>query len=233
MTVKAWLEGHQFDLEALAELLPTGNTRVIRQGDRYYLTSTEIDNRSPDVKFYEVAPTVLQRVNGLALARDARYRPVRLSGRYQDGERGHTVVQVGTAEERSKAMPVAVVINGEQVATAPLTAPDHLLLADSNADVAEALQIMGQPEPLNWVELYRVLEIIEHSGRLRTAIDAADISNKQVTRFNRTACHPEAAGPDARHARSKQEPPRPPMSITDARQLISDMVRGWLESFQQ
>jgi hypothetical protein len=43
--VKAWLEGHQFDLDALAELLPAGDTRVVLDGDGYYLTATEIDNR--------------------------------------------------------------------------------------------------------------------------------------------------------------------------------------------
>jgi hypothetical protein len=89
---------------------------------------------------------------------------------------------------------------------------------------------MGQPEPLKWVELYRVMEIVEHSGQLPAALDAASVSRRQLARFSRTACHPDAAGPDARHARSKHEPPNPPMSISEARQLISDLVRGWLES---
>ena len=46
MTVKVWLEGHQFDLEALAELLTTGDIRVETDGDGgFYLTADEIDNR--------------------------------------------------------------------------------------------------------------------------------------------------------------------------------------------
>jgi hypothetical protein len=35
VAVKAWLEGHEFDLEDLATLLPTGDTRVIKEGDGY------------------------------------------------------------------------------------------------------------------------------------------------------------------------------------------------------
>lgn len=168
MTVKAWLEGHPFDLDALVEMLPAGDTRVRREGDTHCLISTEIDDRPADVKFYEAAPAVLQRVNGLARSRDARYRPVRLSGRYQDGERGYTVTQIGRVESRSRALPLVALKNGEQAPPVLIsTASDHLLLAASNSDVADALQIMGQPEPLNWVELYRVMEIIEHSGRLK------------------------------------------------------------------
>jgi hypothetical protein len=40
VTVKAWLEGHQFDLEDLAQLLATGDVRVVQDTDEdgYYLT---------------------------------------------------------------------------------------------------------------------------------------------------------------------------------------------------
>ena len=31
VTTKAWLEGHRFDLEALARLMPNGDVRVIEQ----------------------------------------------------------------------------------------------------------------------------------------------------------------------------------------------------------
>jgi hypothetical protein len=30
VTVKAWLKSHQFDLEALTELFPAGNVRVVK-----------------------------------------------------------------------------------------------------------------------------------------------------------------------------------------------------------
>jgi hypothetical protein len=74
------------------------------------------------------------------------------------------------------------------------------------------------------------MEIIKHSGRLQVAMDAAGLSKKQVDLFGRTANHPEAAGPDARHARSKQEPPKQPMPIAHARKLISTLVRAWLDA---
>jgi hypothetical protein len=127
-------------------------------------------------------------------------------------------------------MPVAVVINGEQMPPAPSTVPDHLWRAASDVDVAEVLGIMGPPDPLDWIDLCRVLEIIEHSGRRQIAMDAAGISKKQVDVFSQTANHPQAAGPAARHARSKYEPPKHPMPIALARQLISKLVCAWLDT---
>jgi len=37
VTVKAQLVGHPFDLEALAAMLPSGDTRVLKENDDYYL----------------------------------------------------------------------------------------------------------------------------------------------------------------------------------------------------
>jgi hypothetical protein len=41
MTNKAWLEGHEFDLEDLADQLAAGDVRVVRDEteNAYYLTS--------------------------------------------------------------------------------------------------------------------------------------------------------------------------------------------------
>lgn len=230
MSVKAWLEGHQFDLDSLVQLLPTGDTRVMSDGDGYYLTATEIDNRPAGVPFYEVAPRILQRVNGLARVKNAGYRPVRLSGRYQEGERRHQVVQVGTAACRAQVMPVTVLINGRPGPSPPPPGPAYAALAGCDSDVADVLGIMGHPEPPNWVELYKIYEIVEHTGRLKAAMDAAGISSRRISLFSRTACHPDAGGPDARHGRSRQDPPKNPMPIAKAREMIGDLVRAWMDS---
>ena len=90
------------------------------------------------------------------------------------------------------------------------SASHRLATASSDADVAEALAIMGQPEPPNWVELYKVYEIIEHTGLLKAAMGAAGVSANQMSLLTRTACHPVAGGPGARHGRSRQDPPSSP-----------------------
>lgn len=89
---------------------------------------------------------------------------------------------------------------------------------------------MGQPSSLSWMELYKVYEIVRESGVLHIAAQAAGLVPSDVKRFTHTANHPEASGDDGRHARSQQRPPRNPMSIEQARDLVSRLVRAWLDS---
>jgi hypothetical protein len=228
--VKAWLEGDQSDLAALAELLPTGDVRVEPDGNGgFCLIANEIDNRPAGVPFYEIAPVVLQRINGLARVRNASYRPVWLSGRYQEGDSRHQVVRVGTAECRGQAMPIIPLINGAPVSSQPLSGRRYAALASVDADVAEVLELMGRPEAPNWVDLYKVYEIIEYTGQLKVAMAGAGISSNRVSLFVRTACHPDAGGPDARHGRSKQDPPKKPMPIGQAREMIGELVVAWMD----
>ena len=42
MTMKAWLEGDQLDLQDLVDLLPSGDVRVVREGEAYHLSAPEI-----------------------------------------------------------------------------------------------------------------------------------------------------------------------------------------------
>ncbi len=138
---------------------------MVREGDGYYLTSTEIDNRPDSVPFYDVAPIVLRRVNGLGRAKNPKFRPVKLSGRYQDGSGAHTVVAAGTAEARARVHAVAVVTDSDGVPTPQPSPPGprHASLATAHTDVAEALAIMGQPGALGWVEMWKVYEIVRDS----------------------------------------------------------------------
>ena len=56
------------------------------EGDRYYLTSPEIDNPPAGTQFYEVAARLIIQINGIAHAKDPSFRSVRLSDTYTDGE---------------------------------------------------------------------------------------------------------------------------------------------------
>jgi lauroyl/myristoyl acyltransferase len=80
VSIKAELKGHEFDLDALVHLFPSGSIRVVRENGVYYLLADDIDNRPQGVPFYEVAPETLKTVNGLARVTDSAYQPVELSG---------------------------------------------------------------------------------------------------------------------------------------------------------
>jgi hypothetical protein len=96
--------------------------------------------------------------------------------------------------------------------------------------VAEVLQILGQPEPPNFAELYKIDEIIKSEGRLTAMMRSAGVSDEERRLFKQTADHQDASGADSRHARNKQQPPEKPMSIHQARAMISKLVTTWLDS---
>lgn len=231
MTVKAWLSGHEFDLEMLADLLPDGALRVVKEGGVYCLVSDELDNPPSGVPYYEVAPALLQRINGMGRVTSSDFRPVHLSGRYTDGAKTHQVVSVGTAEERSKAYPPAVRVDGQQP-TKPIAprGPVYASLSATHPDVAEVLDILGGAAPApNWVDLYKIYEIIR-SNIQPTRIDKTGwITKAEDDAFTASANHPAVSGADARHARQKGGPPSRSMSLFEARQLIGRLVQAWTD----
>jgi hypothetical protein len=92
VTMKARLDGHEFDLQDLAEWLPSGNILVAKDDVGYYLSAAVIDNPPEGKTFYEAAQALLPIVNGIGCLKSAKFRPVKLDGRYKDGEKRHTVV---------------------------------------------------------------------------------------------------------------------------------------------
>ena len=148
MTVKAWLDGQQLDLQDLAELLPSGDVRVVGEDDRYYLTSPEIDNPPQGATYYNIAASLLTHINGLARVQNPSFRPVRLTGDYTDGESQHKVVAPLSGEIRLRGRAAAVVTgpDGQPKPDPPSPWPDRFARRETNPAVVKVLQIMGSSE---------------------------------------------------------------------------------------
>jgi hypothetical protein len=251
--IKAWLTGHPFDLQTLAELFVSGDTRVVKDGDDYFLTATAIDNGPDGVPFYEAAPVMLQRVNGLArVLRGDDYRPVALSGRYQEGESVHTVASAGVAEARGKAYSSMVVVGsatlearahlsatgevsrtGAPTPQPPARGPACLALVASHPLVAEVLDLMGQAEAApGWVELYKVYEIIRDGVRPETIEGKGYATRTELSAFTASANRSDVSGIDARHARQSGGPPKRTMTINEGRQFIASLATRWFDSLK-
>jgi hypothetical protein len=118
---------------------------------------------------------------------------------------------------------------GKPVSRPSPPGPRHAEIAAAYPDVAEALAIIGQSDPPKWFELYKVMEIVEHAGALKSAMAAGGISANRKTLFTRTADHHKASGVDARHARSNNQPPNNPMGIEEAREMIGRLLGAWMD----
>jgi hypothetical protein len=98
--------------------------------------------------------------------------------------------------------------------------------AEADPDAQEVVDIWGS-KPHDWVNLYKVFEIVQQRVDIKENGWASD---NEITRFARTANHPEAAGEGARHGRSNKEPPPKPMSLAEADALVERIVIAWLWS---
>ncbi len=102
-----------------------------------------------------------------------------------------------------------------------------IALAQSEEQVARALEIVGQ-EDVRWTDLYHLHEIVQADvGQL--VFERGWATRAEVERFTRTANSPAVLGAAARHGAQRADPPANPMSLEDARGLITGIVRAWLD----
>lgn len=84
---------------------------------------------------------------------------------------------------------------------------------------------------LDWVKLYRILEIVGLDVGDLDSIAVNGWATKAALRlFKHTANSPAAVGLDARHGAETTAPPKQPMTISEASALISSIVHAWLRS---
>jgi hypothetical protein len=231
MPWKAWLVGHDFDLETLSELFSAGDPLVAcDQLNGYYVESSDIvvSGGQPDVSSAEA---LVKRVNGAARALASDFQPVQLRGRYTSPDGTTSVVLDGdTATVRDRAG--AVMIDGVAAPAPPPKGPRYLKLAQQDPDVADALRILGQPSPLDWYDIYKAWEIVGNAvGGPKKVAAKGWATEADINRLTASANHPGISGDDARHARMKGAPGQNlTISMSEADALVRRLIANWIES---
>jgi hypothetical protein len=223
------LAGHEFDLEDLPQWFTSPRLKVVRESDAtYWLESADWDHLTEAVGVRAEADRLIPGLNGAARLLKSSYRNVQVGGHVVDRETSsqHAVVVVDTVEVRTKASAV-VVRQGGHVVEPPAPPSDAWMnVAAGDADAQEALAIWGS-RPRDWVNLYRVYEIV----RSRADIVASGWATRsELSRFTRTANDPALGGPDARHGRFATGPQPKAVSLADGVTLIERVLAAWLNS---
>jgi hypothetical protein len=231
---KAWLEGHDFDLETLGELFPKGEPLIGQDpSGGYYLESSALQDVNGQIDT-NTAQALVKRINGAARTIDHGFQPVSLSGRYTAPDGTTSVVISGaTLMGRSKMKAAATVLKNATPVPEPLPkGPRYMKLAEKEPEVADALRILGQPEPLDWYDIYKAWEIVEHAvGGWRQIEKRGWATKADIDRLTSSANHPGISGDDARHARMKGSPgPNRSMTMREADGLVRRLVARWIES---
>jgi hypothetical protein len=229
VTTKAWLAGHRFDLETLATHLSSGDVRVIEENENFYLSAPQLDNPPPGKTFFGIARELLVWVNGVGFLMGSGFSPVELTDHYDRDDGVHIVGATATLTARGHMTATATVLdtNGHPVPSPPPVATTYLSLATTNPDAAEVLEFLAKPGGPSFSDLYKILEIVEHTGHSKAAMQSAGISKATMTRFTRTANHQAVSGSESRHARLSERPPKNPMTIDEARTTMRQLVTEW------
>jgi hypothetical protein len=119
----------------------------------------------------------------------------------------------GTVEERRP---------GEEILT-------WLKHAKDRDEVRRVLRLVSEPD-LGWVELYRIVDVIHEAAG---ASIETWVSKAELRRFKHTANSIGAVGDEARHGRERGRPPRRPMQIHEARKLVIDLAKRWLNDMSK
>ncbi len=242
------LKGEAFDLEDLVELITSPDLRVVNEGADFFLESATFDRLDGSVDVLQEAQWLLPRLNGAGKLKRHGFRDVDVDGHLIEfpvsgGERKelvlggsitprgrvtHIVIQAQTLDGRVRLPAATIVVQGQPMPGEPGTLETDRWLehADRDPDIAEAIEIFGG-RPHDWVNLYRIFEIIEGRADI---IGSGWASRSETERFTRTANHPDAAGPEARHARSSVQPPPRPMTLEEGVELIRRIMLGLLGS---
>lgn len=106
--------------------------------------------------------------------------------------------------------------------------PTWVSLGMDDEAVAKALRLLA--EPLDWVALYRIYEVIESDmGGLDALVSRGWATKARVKLFKHTSNSPGAVGDNARHGKESSQPPSQPMRLHEARNLVESLINLWLK----
>ncbi len=242
------LKGENPDLEDLVALFTSPDFRVVRGGDDYFLVAASLEGFGTTVDVLEAARSLISLMNGVAKVSQPAFHEVQADGLVVEftesggkkyslatggsitprGRREHQVISVPSIQIRPRVYAPSITVEGEatpQPQPGSLETDRWAEIAGRDPDVAEALEIFGSRSH-NWINLYKVYEIVNRRAEI---VGEGWVSARVMERFTRTANHPRAGGRDARHARSRVQPPPKPMSLEEGVALIR-ILTGWLKS---
>ena len=236
VTWKAVIEGERFDLETLAELFNEGDPLVaLEAAGEYSLESMTLQDSSGEIDLDAVS-ALLKRVNGIARTLDHGYQPVRTTGRHigPDGK-VNVVIMGAVGRGRMKVRgTVTVTVDGKPVVEAPTTPKSlrYMKLAGQDSNVADAIRVMGQPDQLDWYDLYKVWEIIrDAAGNQKEVVKRGWATDSDLNRLTASANHPGISGDQARHARMSGTPSaKSTMTVREGEALVRRLMARWIES---
>lgn len=227
------LLGDTSDLASLAQSLTGADVNISYDGKDYVLTSSLfVEEEAKAIK--EKADDIVASLNGgIRIALDAT-KTISIGSVYRqhnDGRRDTTVFPDPIVIQARVSVPTICLthVDGTVERFHPTDPVEKwTLLALNDKHVSDVLKIISLGN-LDWVNLYRIIEIVEKDvGGREIIVNNGWGTDSSIKLFKRTACSPGAVGLEARHGAENTQPPENPMPISEARAMIISIIHAWL-----
>ncbi len=226
------IKGEHFVLKELSKSLASPELSVIKEENEYYLKSRCFNQMSNADEVRNKADELLSLINGASKLVLRARKPIKI----------HSVVYIGDDSKRKRTYfdlgleipihsQVSVVVNGvEQEIHQADPILDWINVAQVNVNVAKVLRLLSN-FGYDWVNLYRIYEVIEDDVKGSSkVIQEGWATEAAIRRFKSTANSAGAAGDSARHGKDTTQPPKNPMTFSEAKSLIETILHNWLRS---
>ena len=234
------LSGDDSNLKALSESFADGDPAILERDGEYLFRWSVLDGLSDVAQVKAAADEQIAWLSGAASLTLGAIEPIEATQVISTNDDGSCNIRVPAGDVNwnfRTSMPTVQIGRAdgtEEIHRPADSAEAWLAAAESSEDVARVLRLSKGREH-DWRELSYLLEIVEDSVDRKEITNAGWATRGQLDRFRRTANNPDpkAAGDAARHGHRRWDPPRHPMTLNDARELIRQVVRQWLDAESQ
>lgn len=226
------LRGPTEDLSSLTQI-HAPHWAILLEDSQFYLRSSRFEGASDANVVLARAAELLQVINGAALLCIVDFRPIELCGearRHRGDGISDIYIAVPPEQLSLRAGRPTVLLNGEPIASSEFSEIEDFLASAADEYVVEkALALYGSLRH-TWRNLYLILELIEDALGGEKKLLAQQWATPKLKEFKRTANSWFALRSEARHSTEKWKPPADPMTLDDARVLIRQALRSWIDS---
>ncbi len=225
------LIGNPEDLDDLSKIFGSPGLCIIREEDMYFLESTSFDRCFNTTALKFEADKLLASINATKTIVRSVSESIRRGPIHEIDENGSrhvytekTLTGIYSIQTR---IPSTSASGTTEELPMNLSMSKWIPLIDSNEKVQRVFDLVNHDFD-SFMGIYKIIEVVQEDNY--PPVMRKGEFYHEIDRFKQTAECYCSIGKDARHAHSKFKEPKNPMSIGQAKNMISKILQMWLNS---
>ena len=199
---------------------------LITENSEYYLTSSHWESLTNTSDVHGEATKLLEYISAIAMIHFTDFPLLKPDTIYEVDEEGkrHGQRALSATINVGSSCSGSIQLEGGQDIIPIFEFDSWRKLAEEDEIVKDAFRQFREFDR-NWINLYKVYEIVnKDAGKKKIQQWTKD----KIGYFKRTANSQKAIGDDECHGVDDNDPPKEPMSLSEAKALIMTLLQKWL-----